>query len=86
LPHQCAHWFAMTAEIYRQSHRNGIAVIGTVQIAPTIENLPGKTGEVFVFTYSSQVPTVLGNGSTSRMLPMPVRYITQRSKPRPKPA
>ena len=35
--------------------------------------------------YSSQLPTVLGNGITSRMLPMPVKYMTQRSKPRPKP-
>ena len=35
--------------------------------------------------YSSQLPTVRGNGSTSRMLEMPVRYMTQRSKPRPKP-
>ena len=36
--------------------------------------------------YSSQLPTVLGKGIASRMLPMPVRYMTQRSKPRPKPA
>ena len=36
--------------------------------------------------YSSQLPTVRGNGSTSRMLEMPVRYMTQRSKPRPNPA
>ena len=36
--------------------------------------------------YSSQLPTVRGNGSTSRMLEMPVRYMTQRSKPKPKPA
>jgi len=36
-------------------------------------------------SYSSQLFTVLGNGITSRILPMPVRYITQRSKPRPKP-
>ena len=35
--------------------------------------------------YSSQLPTVRGKGMTSRMLPMPVRYMTQRSKPRPKP-
>ena len=31
-------------------------------------------------------PQVRGKGSTSRMLGMPVRYITRRSKPRPKPA
>ena len=36
--------------------------------------------------YSSQLLTVLGNGITSRMLDIPVRYITQRSKPSPKPA
>ena len=35
--------------------------------------------------YKSQFLTVLGNGITSRMLPMPVRYITQRSNPRPNP-
>ena len=40
-------------------------------------------GAVF---YSSQLLTVLGKGSTSRMFEMPVRYMTQRSKPRPKPA
>ena len=36
--------------------------------------------------YSSQLFTVLGNGITSRILPIPVRYITQRSNPSPKPA
>lgn len=35
---------------------------------------------------NSAFPTVLGWGSTSRMLAMPVRYITIRSNPRPKPA
>ena len=35
---------------------------------------------------NSALPTVRGWGSTSRMLAMPVRYITIRSKPRPKPA
>ena len=35
---------------------------------------------------NSAFPTVLGWGSTSRMLAIPVRYITIRSKPRPKPA
>ena len=37
-------------------------------------------------SYSSQLLTVLGNGMTSRMLDMPVRYITQRSNPSPNPA
>lgn len=36
--------------------------------------------------YKSQFPTVRGNGRTSRMFAIPVRYMTQRSKPRPKPA
>ena len=36
--------------------------------------------------YSSQVPTVRGNGITSRILEIPVKYITQRSKPSPYPA
>ena len=40
----------------------------------------------FDYAYRSQLPTVLGKGMASRMLPMPVRYMTQRSKPRPKPA
>ena len=38
------------------------------------------------YNYRSQLPTVRGKGSTSRMFEMPVRYMTQRSKPRPKPA
>ena len=40
---------------------------------------------VFAFQKSA-LPTVLGCSSTSRMLETPVRYITMRSKPRPKPA
>jgi hypothetical protein len=40
----------------------------------------------FIRDYSSQLLTVLGNGITSRILPMPVRYITHLSKPSPKPA
>ena len=36
--------------------------------------------------YNSQLFTVLGNGITSRIFPIPVRYITQRSNPRPNPA
>ena len=35
---------------------------------------------------NSALPTVRGCSSTSRMLLTPVRYITIRSKPRPKPA
>ena len=35
--------------------------------------------------YRSQFLTVRGNGITSRILDIPVRYITQRSKPSPKP-
>ena len=34
-------------------------------------------------TQNSALPTVLGCSSTSRMLEMPVRYMTMRSKPRP---
>ena len=34
----------------------------------------------------SALPTVRGCGRTSRMLSTPVRYMTRRSKPRPKPA
>ena len=48
-----------------------------------------KKGKIIfdtLFFYSSQLPTVRGKGMTSRMFPMPVRYMTQRSKPRPKPA
>ena len=40
---------------------------------------------VLYFFYRSQFFTVLGYGSTSRMLAMPVIYMTQRSNPRPKP-
>src|SRR5699024_5231525 len=35
--------------------------------------------------YRSQFFTVLGNGMTSRIFDMPVRYMTQRSNPRPNP-
>ena len=35
--------------------------------------------------YSSQLLTVLGKGITSRILDIPVRYITQRSNPNPNP-
>ena len=38
------------------------------------------------FSQNSALPTVRGCSSTSRMLLTPVRYITMRSKPRPKPA
>ena len=38
------------------------------------------------YSYNTQLPTVRGNGITSLMLDTPVKYITQRSKPRPKPA
>ena len=34
----------------------------------------------------SALPTVRGCSSTSRMFDTPVRYMTMRSKPRPKPA
>ena len=36
--------------------------------------------------YNSQLLTVLGNGMTSRIFAIPVRYITQRSNPSPNPA
>ena len=36
--------------------------------------------------YNSQLFTVLGNGITSRILDIPVRYMTQRSNPSPNPA
>ena len=38
------------------------------------------------YVYSSQLLTVLGNGTTSLMFDIPVRYITHLSKPRPNPA
>ena len=45
-----------------------------------------KSSRSAVSSYNSQLPTVRGNGITSRMFDTPVRYITQRSKPSPKPA
>ena len=36
--------------------------------------------------YSSQLFTVLGNGITSRIFDIPVKYITHLSNPNPKPA
>ena len=41
---------------------------------------------IVYFNYRSQLFTVLGNGITSRILPIPVIYITARSNPSPKPA
>ena len=41
---------------------------------------------ILSINYSSQLPTVLGKGITSRMFDTPVRYITHLSNPRPKPA
>ena len=41
---------------------------------------------LFMSYQNSALPTVRGWGSTSRMLETPVRYMTRRSKPRPKPA
>ena len=55
----------------------------TIRASPMAYHQPLKVGNAL---YSSQLPTVLGKGMASRMLPMPVRYMTQRSKPRPKPA
>ncbi len=48
-----------------------------------------RTAESLFRLYCSQksaLPTVRGCSSTSRMLLTPVRYMTIRSKPRPKPA
>lgn len=47
-----------------------------------------KISSIFLYPTNqiSQLPTVRGNGITSRMFDTPVRYITQRSNPRPKPA
>ena len=38
------------------------------------------------FSYNSQLFTVLGNGITSRIFPIPVKYIIILSNPNPKPA
>ena len=43
-------------------------------------------GKLVLTSYNSQLFTVLGNGNTSLMLDIPVRYMTQRSKPSPNPA
>ena len=63
----------------------------TPQAAP-VRNCPqvyirkmNKSYHVLITPYKSQLFTVLGNGITSLMLPIPVRYITQRSNPSPKP-
>ena len=41
------------------------------------------SAQYFRFSQNSALPTVRGCSSTSRMLLMPVRYMTIRSKPRP---
>lgn len=45
-----------------------------------------KISSIYSRNYNSQLPTVLGNGTTSRMFETPVKYMTHLSKPRPKPA
>ena len=57
--------------------------------APASRPLPGEMPGPSVYRCGCQksaLPTVRGWGRTSRMLETPVRYITSRSKPRPKPA
>ena len=52
-------------------------------------NAPENESFSGAFLYANQksaLPTVRGCSSTSRMLLTPVRYMTMRSKPRPKPA
>ena len=51
---------------------------------PPLFRHPAQPG--FLANQYSALPVVRGKGSTSRMFCMPVRYITSRSKPRPKPA
>ena len=45
----------------------------------------GQLYRAFGGDQNSATPVVRGKGSTSRMLEMPVRYITSRSKPMPNP-
>ena len=59
--------------------------LNSALLRPGSESLPASTGRAEIL-YNSQLFTVLGKGITSRMLDIPVRYMTQRSKPRPKPA
>ena len=54
--------------------------------APAPCPLLGRTPGSLIFCQKSALPTVRGWGRRSRMLETPVRYITSRSKPRPKPA
>lgn len=57
-------------------------------ISYKVKKLPirSNSNRQFLFTYSSQFFTVLGNGTTSLIFPIPVRYITHLSNPRPNPA
>ena len=65
---------------------NDVLVFTLYSIQQKKSRINPKVHPAQIFYHNSQFFTVLGKGMTSRMLPIPVRYITQRSNPRPKPA
>ena len=58
------------------------------KIPHKLSSLKSLCGISFFSTisYNSQLFTVLGNGITSRIFAIPVKYMTQRSNPSPNPA
>ena len=78
--------------VFAGTYLNDVGVYcGTVITVPYISVSMYKSRTAYAVrllgvNYSSQLLTVLGKGMASRMLPMPVMYMTIRSKPRPKPA
>ena len=86
MPHQRARWFAMTW--FMEMRRMSAAGCGHPALRRIKKETPPDSGVSFRLYCSqkSALPTVRGCSSTSRMLLTPVRYMTIRSKPRPKPA
>ena len=81
------YWIGISVYLFRQMYHT---TYGSVRwffiLGIVVGNFLAFFCKILLTDYSSQFFTVLGKGITSRMFPMPVRYITHLSKPSPKPA
>ena len=78
-PHSFLNSFSLLLQYGRQAHQ--------IHIGFHCTRHPYFLISILLFSnYSSQLFTVLGNGMTSRILPIPVRYMTHLSNPSPNPA
>lgn len=74
------------AEISKLNVGAAIIVKGTLVATPQAKYTNTRPALVSFILYSSQLFTVLGNGMTSLIFDIPVRYITHLSNPSPNPA